>query len=441
MSRKKGLLATRLPCLVLGVVVLGTAGVEGSDLRAGAATRVVNPTRPIAPSGHGSRIRVPPAEIYSDMVTQALVIEDANGKRFVLISCDMMLITRQTADQIRAMVKERYGIEPQAVCVHAVHNHACPSLVEREAPTKELLDPAYAEFFLNQTIAAVGEAIRNLAPARLRYIEDVCTSVAINRRGKGPNGEMLGISPNNTGAVDFTVRVVSIDSPADGKPRIILAEYAAHPVVTAVKYLGGEYPSALRKWVLGKHPGATVVFVQGCAGNIRIQILDKDRSGWVEGTPEMADRFGHDLADAVERALVKPGEPIVGPIETACVEAAAPLKRDQEPKTHPVRIQAIRLGAGSAKPFALVGLGAEAFIEYGLQIEARLRPANSMIIGYANDCAAYLPTAQGCREGGYEPSDYGGIYGLPGPYAPEAEAVVLDAAMKLARMPAVESSR
>lgn len=422
-----------LPVLILGLLFeLSATGAssDAGDLKAGVATRVVNPTKPAAPSGHGSKVRVPPNEIYSDMCTQALVLEDAAGKRFVLISCDMMIITHETADKIRGLIQEKCGIHPNAVCVHAVHNHACPSIIEKEAPAKELFDADYAEFFVNQTVAAVGEAIGRLAPARLRYTEDVCTSVAINRRGKGPKGEMLGISPNNTGAVDFKVRVVAIESP-EGKPRVILIEYAAHPVVTAVKYLGGEYPSYVRKYVEKKHPGATAVFVQGCAGNIRIQILNKERDGWIEGTPEMADRFGHDIADAVGRALVKPGDPIAGPIEAGCAVAAAPIKREQDPMTHPFRIQALRLGARSKTPFVLVALGAEPFVEYGLQLEAKLRPANSMVIGYANDCAAYLPTAAGVREGGYEPSDYGGMYGLAGPYAPEAEAVVLDGVMKL----------
>ena len=400
-------------------------------LKAGAATRVVNPTKPAVPIGHGGSKPVSDP-VYSDICTQALVLEDEFRKRLVLISCDFMQVPHEVADRIKRHIREKYGIGPTAVCVHAIHNHAAPPIIEREVTVPEYFDAEYAGLFVNQTVAVVGDAIAKLTPAKLRYCEDVCTSVAINRRGRR-NGK-LGIIPNNKGIVDFKVRVVAAESIADGKPIVILTEYASHPVVTTNVYLGGEYPSFVRKHVEKKYPGATSIFLQGCAGNIRIQVLNEDRTDWIKGTPEDAERFGFDLADAVERALTKRAEPIVGPIEAEYAEIAAPLKRDTEPKTLPFRIQAFRLGARSKTQFTLVALGAEAFIEYGLELEKRLRPANTIVIGYSNGMAGYLPTAKACIEGGYEPNAWSEHwYALPGPYAPEAESVILEAAEKLAR--------
>lgn len=409
------------------------AAAEPADapaIKAGAATRIVNPSKPAASCAAREPIRLD--QRYADICTQAVAIEDAGGKRVVLISSDFMMIPHEVADRIRELVLQKHGIAADAVCVHATHNHAAPPLVPREAMAPGLYDAAYVDFFVNETLAAVGEAIAQLSPVRIRYCEDVCTSVAINRRGRGPDGKVLPITPNNTGIVDFTVRVVAMDAVATGKPAIILFEYAAHPVTTYNR-LGADYPGYAREFVKAKFPGTAAIFLQGCAGNIRVQILNDDRKGWVKGTPEMARRFGFDLADAVERAVAKAGVPIVGPIEARRTEVRVPLVPTASPNTIPFRVQAFRFGAASKHPFVLIGLGTEPFIEYGLELQRRLTPANVMVIGYANALAGYLPTAKGCEEGGYEPNAWNeGWYALPGPYAKEAEAVVLDAAMNAA---------
>lgn len=190
----------------------------------------------------------------------------------------------------------------------------------------------------------------------------------------------------------------------------------------------------MRTAVERRFPGCVAVFLQGCSGNIRVQILNDDRTEWIKGTPETARRFGLDLADAVERAVCRTGDSIAGPIEARSAEIQAPLAGLAAGKTWPFRIQAFRLGAQSEHPFVLLALGAEPFVEYSLELERRLKPAHTIVIGCANGMAAYLPTAKACEEGGYEPNAWGeNWYALPGPYAAEAEAVVLDAAERLAR--------
>lgn len=404
-------------------------------LKAGAATRIVNPTKPALPIGHGATQVVSHTKIYSDICTQALVLEDEYNKRIVIISCDFMQMPPETADLIKEHIFDKYGIDSVSVCAHAIHNHASPPIIKREVEKEEHFDQEYADFFISQTVAVVGDAISKLEPANLRYCEDVCSSVAINRRPVESDGKVHRNAPNNKGLVDFKVRVVAIDSVARKKPIVILAEYASHPVVTATIYLGGEYPSFFRKHVEDKFPGVTAMFLQGCAGNIRIQILNEKRTDWVKGAPKDADRFGFDLADAAERAVTKQQwDEVVGPIETEFAMIDAPLKEESSSKTLPFRIQAFRIGAKSKKPFILLALGAEVFIEYGLELESRLQPANTIVIGYANAMAGYLPTTQAIYQGGYEPNSWREWwYALPGPYAPEVESVILNASEKLAR--------
>ena len=423
------LLMVAFSALPAGDALAAEGGSGG--LKVGWSTRLVNATRPAAPCAATQLID--PQEHYSDLRTQAVAFEDALGRRAVLVSADVMMIPHETADAIRAAVRRRHGIEPAGVCVHATHNHSAPSLVVRETyrdPT--LFDPGYPALFERQTLAAVDEAISRLAPARMRLVQDLCTSVAINRRGRGPDGKVLPISPNNLGTVDFAVRVLVVEPPEGGPPRLIMAEHAAHPVTTYFQ-LGADYPGFARERLERRYPGASAVFLQGCAGNIRVQILNEQRDAWVPGTQGMARRFGLDIADAVERALAKPGQAIDGPIQARAEEAQVPLAGPAAGQAIPLRVQAFRFGSGE-QPFVLIGLGTEPFVEYGLNLERRLAPARVMVLGYANALAGYLPTAAGCEEGGYEPNAWGeGWYALPGPYSPAAEQVVLDTATRLAR--------
>ena len=111
------------------------------------------------------------------------------------------------------------------------------------------------------------------------------------------------------------------------------------------------------------------------------------------------------------------------------------MTAESGPDSVPFCIQALRLGARSSTPFTLVALGTEPSIQYGLNLEKKLRPANTIVIGYANALASYLTTAQELKEGGFEPNCWGGKYRPKqnGSYAPEAEGVVLQAAEELAR--------
>jgi hypothetical protein len=108
------------------------------------------------------------------------------------------------------------------------------------------------------------------------------------------------------------------------------------------------------------------------------------------------------------------------------------LKRGEKiPKIWPYRIQAFRMGA-APNPLTLVALDGEVFCEYGLNIGRMLQPADVIVLGYSNGVVTYVPTAKGLDEGGYEADAYR-FFRLPGPYSKDAEKILLEAAVKLAR--------
>ncbi len=270
------------------------------------------------------------------------------------------------------------------------------------------------------------------------------------------------MSPNPEGPVDQRAQVIAVESADDGTLLGLVVKYACHPVTVVGLGLGADYPGYMREIVEAKHPGCIVLFLQGCGADVRIRVLDEAGTGWVSGTLKKAEQFGRQLAEAVERAIQKPGKKISGPIAVGYREIQLPLdlpakeaylqaaerndnfsgkwgkryasmlKRGETiPDRWPFRIQAMRFGP-EPEPFILVALDGEVFTEYGLNIGKKLAPATTIVLGYSNGVVSYLPTAEAIAAGGYEATAFRN-FGVPGPYSQNVEQIVTEQAVALAR--------
>ena len=450
---------SKINATILLAVIFGFAGIiqaESRALRAGAAMRIVNPRKPATPVGDDTTIRY--LDVQADLRVQAMVIEDEAGNRIVWMGWDFIDAHHLVVDRVKEIVHEKFHIAPEAFCINSSHTHSAPPLLQQEAVSPDYFDPNYADFVVNTAVAVVGDAINKLVPAKLQYCERMCTSVGINRRGP----PTYSFKPNLEGPVDHRVQIVSANSLTDGKLIAIVVKYACHPSVVGPTGLGSDYQGFMRRFVEKRHPGAIVIFLQGCGGNIDCQIIDDDVTKFLGWSVERAKWFGQNLGMAVEWALNEQGTPITGPIEVEYEVISLPLgkvparqyreaagrggyfgawgkkfsamlDRDEPiPTTWPYRIQAFRLGSNSETPFTLVALQGEVFTEYGLHLAERLKPANAIVLGYSNDATTYVPTSQAFKQGGYEIGAFT-WWLVPGPYTTAVESMVLEAATKLAR--------
>ena len=98
-------------CLLVGLTASATAA-DNTELKAGAAARVVNPTKPAATIGH--RVMTMFLNVYADLRVQALVLEDASGKRIVWLGYDFCVPPAPMVDRIKKRIHAEHGI-PQRV--------------------------------------------------------------------------------------------------------------------------------------------------------------------------------------------------------------------------------------------------------------------------------------------------------------------------------------
>ncbi|MBB4664848.1 hypothetical protein [Conexibacter arvalis] len=81
----------------------------------------------------------------------------------------------------------------------------------------------------------------------------------------------------------------------------------------------------------------------------------------------------------------------------------------------------------------LIGLPCEPFCELGLELKERSQADFTFALGYTNDVVGYVATAREHPFGGYEPTLAQRHYDQAAPFAPEAAALLVEAALELSR--------
>jgi hypothetical protein len=296
------------------------------------------------------------------------------------------------------------------------------------------------EHLEKKILKLIGQAIENLAPAKLSYTH-ARAGFAMNRRLKTQQG--YRISPNPDGPVDHDVPVLRIDTP-DGKLKAVMFGYACHNTTLSFYEFCGDYAGFAQLYLEQAHPEVTALFIAGCGG---------DQNPYPRRTLDLAQQHGRALANGVETALQSPASPVRGPIRSAMdaviLDFAQPPSREQLQqqlqssnkyeqrhakvllnelehtgkirKTYPYLVQAVQFG----DDLTMVALSGEVVVDYSLRLKAELAGPKVWVAGYSNDVFGYLPSLRVLNEGGYEGGDAMRYTPFPGPFAPSVEKRVI----------------
>lgn len=427
------------------VLLLSAASLAGASLRAGSGKADITPEGPIWMSGYAARTH-PSEGVAERLWARALAIESAPGRRVVIVGVDVVGIPRAAADDVAERVSRDFGLKRAQLLINASHTHTgpivwgnIPNLAVIPAAEQEKLI-AYRPKFVDGIVAAIGAAIRDLAPATLEYGEGTA-DFAINRRQPTAQGIKGGVNP--AGPVDHSVPVVKVLG-VGGKLRAVLFGYACHnTTLTAEVYqLSGDYAGFAAAELERRHPGATAVFIELCGA---------DQNPNPRGTVELGRKHGEALAAEVDRVLSTPGKPVAGPIRAAFrlvpLQLAPRSRADFEAERHDALaakarraemmltaldsgkkidtveypVEAFRFG----RSLTIVALGGEVVVDYALRIKKEHPGEPIIVAGYSNDVMSYIPSRRVLREGGYEANDSMIYYGLAGPYLDDVEERVV----------------
>lgn len=421
--------------LLLGAMFVVPRTTDAADWQAGVARAVITPETSVWLAGYGGR-RAPDGKLH-DLWMKALALEDAQGRRAVLVTSDFQGVPKVFSDPVFVELKQKFQLEREQVMIAFSHNHCGPRLGDDlvdyypvEAEQVRLVDE-YTQLMQRKLVAMVGEALAKLAPAQLKQGQGKAT-FAVNRRNnrEAEVPKMLAEGTPLKGPVDHTVPLLTVTRP-DGRLEAILFGYACHPTTLSFTKWCGDYPGFAQLEIEQKHPGTTAMFVNTCGG---------DQNPLPRRTVELCEKYGHLLAVGVEEGLPSVTQPVSAELATAFEYVELPYLKTmdrmdlhgmlQDPNAikarwaarmlqqldggakfatgYPYPLHAWRLG----REMLVIGMGAETVVDYALRFKREFGPG-TWVLGYTDDMIAYIPSRRVWEEGGYEGGSNLYEYGRP----------------------------
>jgi hypothetical protein len=418
--------------------------------------------------------------VHDKIFARAMVLDDGSTK-VAFVTCDLLSIKRRTILSARAIVEKKLGIPGRNVMISATHSHSGPQTTNLFSIRA---DEDYVKALPEKIAGAVGKAAEKATEARVgigsvneyrlsynrRFIMRDGTSECQPEKG---SDQILW----NEGPIDPQVGVLFAED-MKGKTIGVLVNFTCHPTVTLTKALiSADYPGYIDP-VIRKAKGDDVVilFANGAFGNMNH--VDYSNPNTSEFGYEWAGWMGKELAkDALrameatkisteyklgsrskiikipireifDRDLKKAKEisdgailPMTSPMPqserrggmTASFldhpywgkmwsrEIVLLAEEKQKNPTVDVEVQAISVGNA-----AFVGVPAEYFVEFGLEMKEKSKIRPTFLVGMSNGCVGYVPTLRAFKGGGYEPKT-----ACSSKLVPEAGQMVLDIALGL----------
>jgi hypothetical protein len=336
------------------------------------------------------------------------------------------------------------------------HTHCAPEVAAERRVFCNLPETEAGKLdrYIKQTndklVDLVGAALKDLKPAKLSVSRSEA-GFAWNRRHPS------GIATN--GVTDREVPVLRVTD-MEGKLRGVLFGYACHNTTLNFQLFCGDYAGFAQSELEESYPGVTAMFVMGCGGDQNPQPRHSKKPKENAKQLDRAKQHGHELSEAVKRALAGEQKSLTGPLRVAYevatldLEPLPPLEKlraqSQEAETKVEARKArylLSLTNGGGKipltqtcPLHVARFGnellwvfisGETVVDYSLRCKKDFAGPFVWVAGYCDDVFAYLPSRRVRLEGGYEGGD-GVIHQLMAtPFQPNVEDKVMDGIKRL----------
>jgi hypothetical protein len=292
---------------------------SATGLRAGAAQVDITPQAGVHLAGDVGSYR--PAKLVGEPIFAKALVLESGGRKLCLVTLDVTIVTAPYTAMIRQGAADRFGLEPDAVMVHATQTHSAPSLghfmVDEEFPA---FPPEfewvrggsdeYSAWAAERAVQALGQALGALEPVQIGAASGIEGRFAHNRRAVGRDGRVGMPGPKwqeplgptwiryIEGPIDPEVGVVCLRGESLRVPAL-LAHYTCHPVHVFPKpIVSPDWPGALSDELRATHgEGCVPLILNGACGNI---------NPWPPFDPEYVEdhrRMGRALAETVEKVL------------------------------------------------------------------------------------------------------------------------------------------
>ncbi len=326
-ERRQSRVSIYIPVFAALLISVCAGHVFGEEWKAGAAKFNITPEQFMPMSGYAGRGAKHADGKLTDLWAKALVIESKQGQRAVLVTYDLIGIDRGLSVAICNALQRKFELHRSAVALNFSHTHTGPVVAKNLRPMHYmLLDEAnrrlvdgYAQFLQEKSVEVVGEAIANIAPAKLAWGSGTATFAANRRNNKEAEVPELRKANELRGPFDHDVPVLVVSDAKDQLTAIAFG-YACHNTTLGLLQWSGDYAGYAQLEIEKAHPGCIALYWAGCGG---------DQNPLPRRTVELAKQHGGDLAEAVERTVGDSAalRPIEGELSTQYKEVDLALAR------------------------------------------------------------------------------------------------------------------
>lgn len=359
-----------------------------------------------------------------------LALEDARGAKSVIMSFDLLGITKGIYQRTCLAVKEKLGIPQERIMMNASHSHCTPVLANAlydvyvDMPPEQIpVIERYTATLEATIVDTTGAAFAQKKKVNL-FTGSGTSRFAVNRRNNDESlSENLRQRGKLKGPVDHSVPVIAFYEVSSGNLCAVIFGYACHNTVLNFYQWCGDYSGFAQIALERNHPGCTSFFFMGCGA---------DQNPLPRRQVVLAQRYGEMLAAAVEEALLEifadHRNPICAILDQALEYAELKYERSYT-REEMVEMAEVHVGdtksykhhyaermlneMASEKPFSSsypcpilawhfgeksstssllwIATGGEAVVDYSLGFKAEF--GRKMIVSsYCNDVFGYIPS-------------------------------------------------
>jgi hypothetical protein len=187
---------------------------QGKTFRAGAHAQDITPQKfPISVNG-GMADRQAKGS-HDRLHARCLALDDGTTK-IVFVVVDSCMIPREVLDEAKALASKATGIPTSKMLISATHTHTAPTVggVFQSDP-----DADYVKYLPQHIARGIGQAVKNLVPARIGWGVGQDAAQVFNRRWKMKPGS---IAADPFGQLTDTVKM----NPGYQNPGLVCARWS-----------------------------------------------------------------------------------------------------------------------------------------------------------------------------------------------------------------------
>lgn len=471
-----------LPIALLLVFISAAPALAAAPslLQAGAAAVDISP-KTLPALKNGGFLQAIEKRIADPLHARSLVLSDGE-ETLAIVIVDTCMFPTTLCDEIKRIASAETGIPANRILISATHTHTAPAAMEcLGCPA----DESYLKFVPAQVARAIGEAHKNLQPAKLGYAV-VDGSDFTNCRRWITRSDRMGTdpfggktvrammhpgyqNPNYTspaGPVDPWLTLLSVVAAKDDAPIFVMANLSMH-------YFGGGGFSAdyfgdvarlFEAHFRKTNSKSATTFVgamsQGTSGDLHWMDYSKPRRSIsrqqfanavakraLNAWEKIEHRADLSIAMAEKRLTINRRTPSLGRLEWARPINAARLDKPprsrievyakqaqwmhENPKAEVV-LKAVRIGG-----LGITAIPNEVYGITGLKLKRQSPLAATMNLELANGATGYIPPPEQHRLGGYTtwPASTAGLVATAEPLIVETLLALLEAVAEKPRRP------